>query len=122
LDFVIKYFLELNRCLELVEINAPTTQWIANTIKLTFPRLLDKTSINLKDDLVRYYKSQGRRTIYIGDGTADFPAIRIADFPFVIETSALAKLCKKMDVSHREITDFQEVISEIRNDYVEERG
>lgn len=121
LDFVIKHFLKLNHCLELVEICAPKSRSVANSIKLAFPRLLDRTSVNLKDDLVRYYQKEGKRTAYIGDGTADFPAIRIADFPFVIETSALAKLCKKMGVSHREITDFQEVISEIRDDYVEER-
>lgn len=114
LDFVIEHFLELNDCLDLVEICAAKTSFTDNGIKLVFPTLLDVASENIKDDAVRRYRSHNGDVIYIGDGLADCAAAKIADCSFVIERSRLAKLCEKQDMQCRTITDFQEIIEKIR--------
>jgi 2-hydroxy-3-keto-5-methylthiopentenyl-1-phosphate phosphatase len=114
LNFIIKHFLELNNCSDLVEVCAAKTSFNDNGIKLVFPTLSDKTSENIKDDEVRRCKSRKREVIYIGDGLADYAAARLADHSFVIEGSRLAKLCKKNGIPCTAITDFQEIIEAIR--------
>jgi 2,3-diketo-5-methylthio-1-phosphopentane phosphatase len=115
LDFVIEHFLKLENCLRLVEICAAKTRFTANDIELIFPKLRYKTSQNFKDDLARYYKKHNNQVIYVGDGAGDAQPVRIADFPFVIRDSELAKLCKKMNIRHEEIEDFQRVIETIES-------
>jgi 2-hydroxy-3-keto-5-methylthiopentenyl-1-phosphate phosphatase len=115
LDFVIKHFLKLENCLRRVEICAANTRFTANGVELIFPKLRYKTSRNFKDDLVRYYKKHNKQVIYVGDGAGDVQAVRIADFPFVIKDSELAKSCKKMNIPHEEIEDFQRVIETIES-------
>jgi len=110
LDFVIEHFLELNDCLDLVEVCAAKTTFTDNGIKLVFPTLLDTASENIKDDAVRRYKSRNKTVIYIGDGLADCTAAKVADYSFAIEGSKLAKLCAKQGIHCRIITDFQEII------------
>jgi len=114
LDFVIKHFLELNNCIDLVEVCAAKTSFTANGIKFAFPTLLDRTSDNIKDDTVRYCKSHNQKVIYMGDGLADYAAVRDADYPFAIEGSKLAKLCKEHGILCRPVADFQEIIEAIR--------
>ena len=114
LDFVIKHFLELEGWHELVEVYAPKARCTLNGVKFTFPKLFNKTSVSFKDDLVRYYKKQGKRIIYIGDGLADYNAARNADFPFAIHGSKLAELLTKDEIMHEEIGDFQEVVEAIK--------
>lgn len=114
LDFVIKHFLKLNDCQDLVEVYAAKTAFTANGIRFTFPRLLDRASDNFKHDIVRYYKSQDREVMYIGDGTADYVAAKDADYSFAMEGSRLAKLCKGHGIPCKSITDFQKVIEAIR--------
>jgi len=48
--------------------NAAKTETTPNGIRFTFPRLRDKNSIDLKDDLVGFHQSKGRRLAYMGDG------------------------------------------------------
>ena len=64
LDFVIKHFLEQRGLVELIEIHAVKTTVKKGRIKLTLPKLLDKTSLDFKEDLVKYYKKQGSKVIY----------------------------------------------------------
>jgi len=113
LDFVINHFLEQKGWQKLVTVYAPKARITAKGIKFTFPKLLDKASVSFKDDLVRYYKKQGKTTIYIGDGFADFNAAKNADFSFAIEDSKLAELLKNDGIPHKEISDFQEVVKAI---------
>jgi len=115
LDFVIKHFLELSDCQDLVEVYAPKTTFSANGIRFTFPTLFDATSDNFKHDIVRHLKSQGRKVVYVGDGLADYAAAVDADYSFAIEGSRLAKLCKSNGKPCKNITDFQEAIEAIRN-------
>lgn len=113
LDFVIKHFLELKGWHDMVETYTARTKYNAHGIKFTFPRLLDKTSANFKQDLVRRCKSQDKTVIYIGDGSGDYAAAGDADYPFAIKGSKLASLCESHRVRCRVITDFQEVVEAI---------
>ncbi len=114
LDFIIKHFLEVKGWHALVEVYAPKARTTANGVKFTFPKLLDKASVNFKDDLVRYYKKQGKRVIYIGDGLADYHAARNAHLSFAVKDSKLAELLKHGGIPHKEITDFKDVVEAIK--------
>jgi 2-hydroxy-3-keto-5-methylthiopentenyl-1-phosphate phosphatase len=113
LDFVIKHFLKLNGCLNLVEVCAAKTVFSPQGIRFIFPTLFDKKSENFKRDTVIHYKSQNGKVIYVGDGLADYAAARDADYPFAIKNSTLAKLCKSHEIRCRKTTDFQDVIEAI---------
>jgi len=110
MDFVIKHFLQLSGWDKLIEVYAPQAKCTADGIKFTFPKLRDKMSVNFKDDLVRYYKKQGKKVVYIGDGLPDYPSAKSADFAFAIKGSKLAELLKKNRIPCKEIGDFQEVV------------
>ena len=114
LDFVIKHFLQANNCLDLVEVCAAKTTFSSEGIKFTFPALFDNSSDNFKHDMVKHYKSQNKKVMYIGDGLADYAGAKDADFAFVIEGSRLAKLCKTRGIPCKSITDFQEIMEAIR--------
>jgi 2,3-diketo-5-methylthio-1-phosphopentane phosphatase len=117
LDFCIRHFLQKGECLNSVEIHAPKSTQSKEGFKVTFPKVYDETSINLKDDLVRRYQSRGTKVVYIGNGRADYPAAKIADLAFSIMNSPLAKQCRTDGVPYREFTDFQQVIDAI-SDYL----
>ena len=113
LDFVIKHFLNLAE-LTNISIHAPKTVISDNNMEISFP-LKDEMSIDFKEDLVKSFKKQRYKTIYVGDGVSDFNAIQIADFPFVIKDSKLAKICENKRVPHKEIVDFKNVIDTIKS-------
>ena len=114
LDFVINDFLERKHLRKLVEVYAPKARITATGIKFTFPKLFDKASVSFKDDLVRYYKKRGKKTVYIGDGFADLNAARNADFSFAIKDSKLAELLRNDGIPHEEISNFQEVVEALQ--------
>lgn len=113
LDFVIKHFFELKHWNSLVEVYAPKAKCTVNGIRFSFPKLFHKTSVSFKDDLVRCYKRQGKKVVYIGDGFADYHAARNADFSFAIKGSKLAELLQRDGTPHKEINDFHEVVETI---------
>jgi 2-hydroxy-3-keto-5-methylthiopentenyl-1-phosphate phosphatase len=115
LEFSLRHFLGRNGWLESLKIHGPKSKWTRDGIRLSFPELFDSTSTNFKDDMARYYKNQGRKVAYIGNGLADYPAAKIADLAFAIHGSELAELCKSGGITCREITDFQEVVDTIRS-------
>lgn len=114
LDFYIRHFLSSEGLLERVSICAPKAEFTTNGIQVTFPALLDKGSVNFKDDLVRYHKRQGDATIFVGNGLGDYPAVRAADYSFVIKDSALAELCRNTGLRYREIEDFRDAIETVK--------
>jgi 2,3-diketo-5-methylthio-1-phosphopentane phosphatase len=114
LDFVIKHFLEFKNWQHLVAVHAPKTRFSAKGIDFIFPKLLDKTSINFKHDLVRQYKNEGKKVAYIGDGSGDYAAARDSDCRFAINGSRLARLCENNNVPCKNIMDFQEVLKTIQ--------
>jgi 2-hydroxy-3-keto-5-methylthiopentenyl-1-phosphate phosphatase len=115
LDFVIKHFLGVKGLEKRVRVYSATSRITRDSIELSFPKLVDCTSLDFKEDLVKQYNKQGFRTIYVGDGLSDYNAVRRADFLFVIKDSKLAELCKRENVPHREITDFQEVMKSLND-------
>jgi 2,3-diketo-5-methylthio-1-phosphopentane phosphatase len=114
LDFVISHFLELKSWQNLVTVHAPKTRLSTSGIKFAFPKLVDKTSVNFKQDLVRHYKNDGKKVAYIGDGSGDYAAARDSDYRFAVDGSRLARLCKKNNVHCMNIVDFQEVLKTIQ--------
>lgn len=113
MDFVIRHISEREGWPESVDIYAPRTRITANGIRFDFPALFDKSSVNFKDDLVRHYRKQGMKVIYIGDGIADYEAAKNADFAFAIKSSKLAELLRRNSIPHRETGDFGEVVEVI---------
>ena len=116
LDFVINHLLRMKGWDHLVRLYAAKTETTPEGIRFTFPRLRDKTSLDLKEDLVRFHQSKGRRVAYVGDGRWDLPALRLADFRFAVKGSTLAGVCRQQNIPAREITDFQEVLTVIQYD------
>lgn len=114
LDFVIKHFLEVKNWKNLVIIYMPKSRVTASGIEFRFPRCYYKTSVNFKHDLVKRYKGQGFRVIFIGDGSADFAAATEADFAFAVKGSKLERLCEKEKIPHIGVRNFLETLGSIR--------
>jgi 2,3-diketo-5-methylthio-1-phosphopentane phosphatase len=113
LDFVINHFLRLNNWEGLVKTYMAKTKFRASGIDFDFPELFDPTSANFKQDLVRHYKTEGKKVVYIGDGSADYAAAGDADYLFAIKDSRLAALCKEHGMYCKTITDFKRVVETI---------
>ena len=52
LDFIIRHFMEINRWSNNIQIYSPRSEITSKGVSFTFPKLLQKTSTNFKDDLV----------------------------------------------------------------------
>jgi 2-hydroxy-3-keto-5-methylthiopentenyl-1-phosphate phosphatase len=113
LDFCIRHFLDQKNWLRFMGVCAPKSKRTPNGYTLTFPKLFDENSVSFKDDLVKHCRKQRKRVLYVGNGAADYPAVKKADFSFAIRSSRLAELCSKGDIRYKEISDFQEVIDTI---------
>jgi 2-hydroxy-3-keto-5-methylthiopentenyl-1-phosphate phosphatase len=116
LDFVIKHFLTREKFRDKVELFAASAKGTPNGIKFEWPKLKSNRSMNLKDDMVRYYKRRADMVAYIGDGRWDLQALRSADRRFVIRNSKLAELCKEQEIQATTITDFQEVVTSLQKE------
>jgi 2,3-diketo-5-methylthio-1-phosphopentane phosphatase len=114
LDFVIKHFLEVKNLKNLVTVYVPKSRISADGIEFKFPRRYYGASVDFKHDLVRHYKSQGLRVIFIGDGNADFAAAKEANLAFAIKGSRLEKLCEKEKIPFISISSFREALESIR--------
>ena len=119
LDFIISHLLDLTGYRDQIKIVSLKTQYQDNRITITFPKLLDNTSIDFKEDLVKYYKRSGSTVFFIGDGISDYNAVLKADVSFTVKDSELSIFCKKHGIPHQEINDFEEVyLSKIFQDAV----
>ncbi len=114
LDFAIKHLLRIKGWNNQVKLYTARAESTPEGIRFAFPRLRDKTSLSVKDDLVKHYKREGRREAYVGDGVWDIHALRQADCRFVIKGSKLAELCRQQNIPAREINDFQEMVMAIQ--------
>lgn len=111
LDFTIEHFLKRGNWLESLSIHAPKTRRTANGYSVTFPESFESSSINFKEDLVKFHRGRGESVYFIGDGTGDFPAAKQSQHAFAIKDSKLAKLCRDASVACEEIEDFQPVVN-----------
>jgi 2-hydroxy-3-keto-5-methylthiopentenyl-1-phosphate phosphatase len=111
LDFVIRHFLMRQNWRDKVELFAAAASCTPTGIKFDFLKPKDNRSINLKDDMVRFYKTKADAVAYIGDGRWDLHALRNADLRFAIRNSKLAQLCKEQEIQTTIVADFTEVVA-----------
>ncbi len=116
LDFVIKHFLTRKKFEDKLELFAASAKCTPTGIKFKWPKLKSNRSMNLKDDMVRYYKQKADTVAYIGDGRWDLHALRNADRRFVIKNSKLAGLCREQEIQATRIIDFQEVVRSLQKE------
>src|SRR5229473_4898214 len=114
LDFVIKHFLTREKFQDKVELVAASAKCTPTGVKFEWPKLKSNRSINLKDDMVRYYKQKADTVAYIGDGRWDLHALRNADRRFAIKNSKLAELSREQEIQVTLISDFQEVVQSLQ--------
>jgi|SRR5208337_284520 len=113
LDFCIKRILERNK-LE-VDVICPKTTFTCDGLKLEFPKLSDTTSFSFKDDTVRSYRRENYTVLFVGDGYADYYALKEADLRFVMKDSVSAKLFHSSKLEFIEVTDFEPVLNTLAN-------
>lgn len=114
LDFYIRHFLSRRGLKERVGLVVPRVSVTSDGVRFVFPRLRDPSSVSFKDDLVRHHRNQGKTVVYIGDGTTDFNAAKIASFSFAVTGSKLAGLMNKHEIPHEEFTDFKNIIEALK--------
>jgi HAD superfamily phosphoserine phosphatase-like hydrolase len=113
LDFYIRHILNKNNLN--VEIYAPKCDLGPSGLTLKFPTLTDPASFSFKDDLVRQYRRLGATVLYVGDGYADYYALKEANVKFAITGSISARRCNAENISFLEISDFLPVIHELEH-------
>lgn len=114
LDFCIQHILERNK-LE-VDVICPKTTFTCDGLKLDFPELTDPTSFSFKDDIVRRYQRENCFVLFVGDGYADYYALKQADLRFVMKDSVSARLLRKSNLDFTEVADFEPVFDKLAND------
>ncbi len=119
LDFVIKHLLTRKKFEDKVELFAASAKCTPTGIKFKWPKPRSNRSMNLKDDMVRYYKQKADTVAYIGDGRWDLHALRNADRRFVIKNSKLAELIREQEIQATSIIDFQEVVKSLQREMPE---
>jgi 2-hydroxy-3-keto-5-methylthiopentenyl-1-phosphate phosphatase len=115
LDFCIQHFLNRDGWLKFIRIYAARSEFTGSGYALTFPKMYTPSSVNFKDDLVKYEKMNGKQVLYIGNGFGDYAAAKESDFAFAIEGSKLAELCRIRGVPHEEVDDFEQVIDVLKH-------
>ena len=111
LDFCIKHILDLNKLN--VDIICPKTTFTLDGFKLEFPKVSDPTSFSFKDDTVRSYQRKNYSVLYVGDGYADYYALKEANLRFVMKGSVSAKLFHTNKLEFIEVTDFEPVLNSL---------
>jgi 2-hydroxy-3-keto-5-methylthiopentenyl-1-phosphate phosphatase len=110
LEFIIREFLVRNGWIGFIKLHAGRVSFIEGGISISFPPLEKEGSISFKDDLVLKLKGEGKRVIYIGDGTYDFRAAIASDITFAVRGSKLAKLGLEGGLNFHEFDDFSQVV------------
>ncbi|MGA2783939.1 MAG: HAD-IB family phosphatase [Candidatus Bathyarchaeia archaeon] len=111
LDFYIRHVLHKNK-LE-VEVCVPKCNLDKAGLNFQFPQISDSTSFSFKDDMVRQYRRSGSTVLYVGDGYADYYALKEASVRFAVAGSSAARLCSNNGISFQEISNFLPVIQEL---------
>jgi len=113
LDFCIKHILARNKLN--VDLISPKTRFTRDGIELEFPKLVHLNSFSFKDDTVRSYQRGEYRVLYVGDGYADFYALKEADLRFVMKESVSAGMFREAKLKFTEVTNFQPVLNALSN-------
>jgi len=111
LDFCIKHILERNKLN--VDVICPKTTFTPDGLKLEFPKVSDTTSFSFKDDIVRSYRRKNYSVLYVGDGYADYFALKEANLRFVMKGSVSAELFRTKKLEFIEVTDFEPILNSL---------
>jgi len=112
LDFCIKHILARNS-LD-VDVICPKTTFAPEGLKLEFPRLSDPASFSFKDDMVRNYQRKQYCVLYVGDGYADYYALKEANLRFVMKGSVSAELIHLNRLEATEVADFEPILNSLQ--------
>jgi len=112
LDFCIAHILERNRIH--VDVISPKTTFTSDGLKLEFPKLSDPTSFSFKDDTVRSYQRKDYCVLYVGDGYADYFALKEANLRFVMKGSVSAELIRLNKLEAVEVADFEPILNALK--------
>ena len=115
-DFCIRHLLGRKGWLTSAQIHAARATCTSEGIRFIFPSVRNKDSVNFKDDMVKLYKESGNQVAYLGDGLSDYPALKIADFAFVVTGSLVEMKCKQEGILHRPFSEFKEVVDAMRDE------
>jgi len=115
LDFCIEHFLGRDGWLNFIALHAPKTRRVGNGYEVSFPKTVNSSSKDFKEDLVMLHKDKGERVLFVGNGRGDFQAAKRSHYAFAIKNSRLAKLCKSNGVACKEMEDFQDVVDLVRS-------
>lgn len=110
LEFIIKEFLQRNGWKDFVGLHVGKLRYAKGGMAVSFPPLRQKGSLSFKDDLVLRLKCEGKRVVYIGDGSYDFKAALASDLAFAVRGSKLARLGREGGGGFYEFEDFAEVV------------
>jgi len=111
LDFVVTHMLQRAGVRDRVDLCIPGSVFTREGIRFEYPKLAYPVSRNFKEDKVLSYHGEGKRVIFIGDGTPDYPAAERADVVFSVKGSALSRMCISNSVHHFDFEDFSEVMT-----------
>jgi 2-hydroxy-3-keto-5-methylthiopentenyl-1-phosphate phosphatase len=114
LDFCINHLLKKNNIT--MEVVAPKSNYAGTGIELQFPSVHDKSSFSFKDDLVKHYRRLGFAVIFVGDGYADYFALKEANLRFAVKGSLSAQMCRANGIACQEISDLTPVLSLVENE------
>lgn len=109
-EFIIREFLDRNGWGDLIRLWVGRLLFTNGTTIVSFPPLAKVGSASFKDDLVLRLKDEGKRVVYIGDGSYDFKAALSSDLAFAVRGSKLARLSREGSKGFYEFDDFAEVV------------
>lgn len=108
LSFTIEEFIHRNNWdIDYVSAKAKLTD---NGVDLQFPEINNELYTDYKHHYVSEASKNGKKTIYIGDGSSDFTAISHADIRCTVRNSTLSKFCKERGLDHVEFDTFTELM------------
>jgi len=110
LEFIIKEFLNRNGWNDSIGLYVGKLRCTEGGMIVSFPPLRQKESLSFKDDLVMRLRCEGKRVVYIGDGSYDFRAASASDLAFAVRGSKLARLGREGGCGFCEFEDFAEVV------------
>ena len=115
IDFVIRHVLDRLGIPKTVQIVSMKLEYQNDgSIKVTRPKRYTRNSVDFKQDLLRFYKSNNYSVYYIGDGSSDYGAVTDADLTFSVKGSNLTNFCAEKNISYKEFVDFDEIISYLK--------
>ena len=68
-----------------------------------------------KGAIVKEFQNNGSRVIYLGDGSSDYEAAKVADYVFARSGTRLVNFCNNNNIEFLEFENFIEVVEKYKN-------